>query len=273
MSKLASTLGILFAGAVVCVEAQWLNHRDPKLPRTADGRPNVSAPTPRLDGRPDLSGVWQAERTPPAEFARVLGPGILQLQVDISDVTKHYLNVFWGLKPEEEPLRPEAAAIMRQRRERGEDFPSASCLPSSLPATILVLAFKMIQAPSGIVVIPGTGDPPRQIYTDGRSLPKDPEPTWTGYSVGSWQGDTLVVETVGINTRAWIDGFAHPRSEAMRITERYRRRNVGQMDFEISMDDPKYYTRPFGFTTTLTLLPDTDVLEYVCTENQKLRVR
>ena len=131
----------------------------------------------------------------------------------------------------------------------------------------------MIQAPGQIIVIPGNGDPPRQIYTDGRSLPKNPDPTWTGYSTGAWQGDTLTVDTVGITTRAWLDGFGHPRSDAMKITERYRRRDFGHMDLEISMDDPTYYTRPFGFKTTLTLLPDTDVLEYVCTENWKNRTK
>jgi hypothetical protein len=260
-------------GAVVCVEAQWLNHRDPRIPRTADGRPNLSAAAPRLSGKPDLSGVWQAERTPVEEFVRVLGPGLPQLQVDLGDITKHVLDVFWGLKPEEEPLRPEGAAILQQRRAAGEDFQGAYCRPTTLPGTVFVLAFKMIQAPGQLVVLPGTGDPARQIYTDGRSLPKDPDPSWTGHSVGAWQGDTLVVETIGIHTRAWLDGFGHPRSEAMRITERYRRRDFGHMDLEMTFDDPKYYTRPFGIKTALTLIPDTDALEYVCTENWKDRAR
>ena len=127
----------------------------------------------------------------------------------------------------------------------------------------------MVQAPGQIVVMPGTDDPPRQIYIDGRALPKDPDPNWTGYSVGAWEADTLVVDTVGITTRALLDGSGHPRSDVMRITERYRRRDFGHIDYEITFDDPKYYTRPFGFKTTLMLLPDTDVLEYVCTENQK----
>jgi hypothetical protein len=270
MLRLASTVGLLFV-AVTCIEAQWLHHRDPKIPRTADGKPNLSAPAPRINGTPDFTGVWQAERTPVEEFVRVLGPGFPQMQIDFNDVTKNFVNVFWGLKPEEEPLRPEAAALLQQHRAGGREFTNAYCLPGSLPATISLLAFKMIQAPAEIVVVPGNGDPPRQIYTDGRSLPKDPDPTWTGYSVGSWQGDTLVVETVGITTRAPLDASGHPRSDGMRITERFRRRDVGHMDFEISFDDPKYYTRPFGFKTTLLLLPDTDVLEYVCTENQKLR--
>jgi hypothetical protein len=90
-----------------------------------------------------------------------------------------------------------------------------------------------------------------------------------GSSAGQWQGETLVVETTGFQERAWLDGFGHPRSEAMRITERFRRRDVGHMDLEVIFDDPTYYTRPFGFKTTLTLIPDSDVLEYVCTENEK----
>jgi hypothetical protein len=273
MLRLASTVALLAASALTCVQAQWLDHRDPKIPRSADGRPNLVAPAPRVGGRPDLSGVWQAERTPPDEFARVMGPSLLDLQVDISDITKYVLNVFWGMKPAEEPLRPEGAAILKQRQASGQDFHGADCLPPALPANLSIMAFKMIQAPGEVVVVPGSGDPPRQIYTDGRSLPANPDPTWTGYSVGSWQGDSLVVETVGITTRAWLDGFGHPRSERMRITERYRRRDFGHMELELSFDDPTYYTRPFGYKTTLMLLPDTDVLEYVCTENWKPRAR
>jgi len=272
MLKLVSTMGLVFAGAVVCVEAQWLNHRDPSIPRTLDGRPNLSAPAPRMNGKPNLSGVWQAERTPVEEIIRMLGPGLPQLQVDLDDVTKHVLNVFWGLKPTEEPISPAGTAARRQLQASGEEYQPSYCLPTTLPGSLLVLAFKMIQAPTEIVVIPGTGEPPRQIYTDGRSLPTDPDPNWTGYSVGTWQGDTLVVETVGIHTRAWLDGFAHPRSDAMRINERYRRRDFGHIDLEVAFNDPKYYTRPFGFKTTLNLMPDTDVLEYVCNENEKDRV-
>jgi hypothetical protein len=127
----------------------------------------------------------------------------------------------------------------------------------------------MIQAPGEIVVLSGSGDPARQIYIDGRSLPKDPEPSWMGTSVGHWESDTLVVETTGFNERAWLDGFGHPRSETMRITERYHRRDFGHMDVDMTFNDPTYYTRPFNLKTTLTLLPDSDVLEYVCTENEK----
>ena len=271
MLRRVFTLGVLMAATVVSVEAQWLNHRDSKIPRTADGKPNLAAPAPRLNGKPDLSGVWQAERTPVEEFIRGVGPVVPQLQVDLNDVTKHVINVFWGVKPGEEPFTLEGAKVFQQNRASGQDFQGAYCLPASFPAQVFVLMSKMIQAPNEIIVIPGTGDPPRQIYTDGRSLPKDPEPSWTGHSVGTWQGDTLVVETVGVHTRAWLDGFGHPRSDAMRITERYRRRDFGHMDLEITFNDPKYYSQPFGIKTTLTLQPDTDVLDYVCTENEKDR--
>ena len=272
----SSIVAMLVTAALGCVEAQSLNSRDPMIPRSPDGRPNLSAPAPRLNGKPDLSGLWQAERTPVSEFVRALGPGLPAIQPDLNDVTKHVLNVFWDMKPAEWPLRPEAAALTEQRQKSGRDFQTAYCQPSSLPASLLITEFKLIQAPGEIVVLAGNGDPPRQIHMDGRSLPKGPQnllPSWMGSSVGRWQGETLVVETTGFKEAAWLDGFGHPRSEAMHITERYRRRDFGHMDVEVTFDDPTYYTRPFGFKTTLTLIPDSDLLEYVCTENEKDNAR
>ena len=267
--KTGPIVAVLITAALASAEAQWLHYRDASIPRTRDGRPNLSARAPRLNGKPNLSGLWEAERTPVSEFVRVLGPGLPQIQPDLNDVTKHFINVFWDVKPGEEPLRPVAAALTEQRQKSGRDFQTAYCLPGSIPATLMTLNFKMIQTPAEIVVLAGNGDPPRQIYIDGRNLPKDPEPSWMGSSVGRWQGDTLVVDTAGFKETPWLDGFGHPRSEAMRITERYRRRDFGHMDVEWTFDDSKYYTRPFGFKTTLTLIPDSDLLEYVCTENEK----
>jgi len=266
-------VAVLVAAALASAGAQWVDHRDPSIPRTSDGKPNLSARAPRVNGRPDVSGVWEAERTPLSEFVKVLGPRFGQLQPDYYDITKHLVNVFWDMNPAEWPIKPEAAAIAEERQKSGRDFQTAYCLPGSIPASIVTLTFKMIQARTEIVVIPGSGDPARQIYVDGRSLPKDPDPSWMGSSVGRWQGDTLVVETTGFNERAWLDGFGHPRSQAMKITERYRRRDFGHMDVEVAFDDPKYYTRPFSFKTKLTLVPDSDVLEYVCTENEKDNAR
>jgi hypothetical protein len=161
---------------------------------------------------------------------------------------------------------------MKHRDENPLEYPHTQCLPGSIPLAMLVFTFKIIQMPQEIVMLAETADPPRQIYTDGRSLPKDPQPTWMGYSVGKWQGDTLVVETNGLNDRAWLDGAGHPRSESMRIIERYQRRDFGHADLEITFDDPIFYTRPFTIKTGLRLIPDSDVLEYVCAENEKDRV-
>ncbi len=260
-------MAIVLAMSMTPLAAQWLNYPEAGTPRDKDGKPNLTAAAPRMNGRPDLSGVWQAERTPESEFTRVLGNDLVKVQVDLNDVTKHAMNVFWGLKPEEQPLRPEAVAILKQRR--GTEGPASHCLPAGLPESLFIYGFKMIQAPREIVMLLGDGDPPRQIHTDGRSLPKDPQPAWMGYSAGQWQGDTLAVETVGFNEASWVDGFGHPRSESMHMLERYRRRDFGHMDLEITIDDPKYYTRPFTLKTQLNLIPDSDVLELVCAENEK----
>jgi len=270
MSRLTSTLGLLFL-LVTSVQAQWWTLHDSKTPRTADGKANLSAPAPRVNGKPDLSGVWETERTPVEEFVKLAGPELPLLQVDLNDVTKYVLNVFWPTKPGQEPLTPAGAAVFKQNASSGQDFQGARCLPSSVPAAMSITMFKMIQAPGEIVVLHESGDPSRQLHMDGRTLPKNPEPSWMGSSVASWQGDTLVVQTVGTNTMAWLDAFGHPRSDAMKITERYHRRDFGHMDVELSFDDPKYYTRSFGFKTTATLQPDTDINEYVCTENWKNR--
>jgi hypothetical protein len=272
MTEMTKSITILAVTASLPLAAQWLNHPDPRTPRTQEGRPDLAAPAPHLEGKLDLSGVWQAERTPVSEFTRVLGVDLVKEQVDLGDITKHVVNVFWGVKPEDEPIRPEGASILEKRSRKPTDRPLSHCLPIGIPAVMFTYAFKMIQVPEEVVMLSETGDPPRQIYIDGRSLPKDPEPSWMGYSVGRWEGDTLVVETTGFRERSWLDLLGHPRSQSMVITERYRRRDFGHMDLEITFDDPKYYTRPFTFKTGLRLIPDSDALEYVCAENEKDRV-
>jgi hypothetical protein len=274
MRTRATIVGILlFAGLIPQVNAQWLNYRDPRTPRTKDGKPDLIAPAPRLNGKPDFSGLWLAERATDREYEAVLGKSFTSLQVDTYDISKYALNVFWGIKPEEEPLRPEAAAIYKQRQGRPDDYPHVRCLPGGIPIALMVFTFKIIQTPHEIVMLSESADPPREIHTDGRPLPKDPNPTWMGYAVGRWEGDTLVIETSGFTDRAWIDAFGHPRSESMHITEKYRRRDFGHMDMEITFNDPTFYTRPFGFKTQLNLIPDSDLLEYVCAENEKDRAR
>src|SRR5687767_5971239 len=269
--KLTSMLAVVGAAVLGFAAAQWLNPGPTDNRPTPAGPVDMSAAAPRLNGRPDLSGLWEAERTPTAEFVRVLGPGLVEIQPDLNEVTKHTINVFWDMKPADVPLRPEAAAITEARQKSGKDFQSAYCLPSGVPASTLTAQVKMVHGPREIAVLSGGGDPPREIYIDGRTLPQPAEPSWMGTSAGHWQEDTLVVETTGFKEGAWLDIFGHPRSEAMRITERFHRRDFGHMDLEMTFDDPKYYTRPFGFKTTMTLLPDDRLYEYVCMENQKFR--
>ena len=254
------------------VAAQWVNQPSPGTPRTRDGKAILTAPAPRLNGKPDLTGLWQAERNSEHELAGLLGNEFVSLQIDPQDFSKNVLNLFWGVKPEEEPLTPAGAAALKRHQAEPDQWPHTQCFPAGVPGDLFVLAFKIVQAPREILMLTEIGSPTRQIYTDGRSLPKDPEPTWMGYSVGRWQGDTLVVETSGLNDRGWLDGFGHARSESMRMTERYRRRDFGHMDLEITFDDAKYYTRPFTVRAAFRLLPDSDILEYVCAENEKDRV-
>lgn len=259
-------IGFLVAFASLPLAAQWFDHKDPRIPRTKDGRPDLSAPAPRLNGKPDLTGLWQAERTPESEYVSVLGEDLVKLEIDLVLVNKYAFNIFWGLKPEEEPMRPAAVEIRKRRMEE----PPTVCLPGSAPGAMLLLPFKIIQTPHELVVLFEDGIP-RQIYTDGRKLIGNPDPSWTGYSIARWEGDTLVVETNGFNDRLGLDFLGHPLSEEMRMTERYRRRDFGHMDLEVSLNDPKYYTRPFGFKIQLNLIPDSDVLPYVCNENERDR--
>ena len=240
---LAATALLLSAGA----SAQWLNYPTPGIPRTPDGKPNLSAPVPRAaDGKPDLSGVWR-------------GPG-----AGIYD-----RNVARDLKPSD--IQPWAEALYQQRvRDMGKDAPRANCLPDPFPYYHVVDLARIVQTPALIVVLyqGTTNSVHRTIFTDGRPLPKDPNPAWMGYSVGHWEGDTLVVDTAGFNDRSWLDIEGHPHTEALRITERFRRRDFGHMDLEMTIDDPKAFTRPFSFRMDKTLVPDTDLLESVC-ENDR----
>jgi len=133
---------------------------------------------------------------------------------------------------------------------------------------LLALPRRFIHVP-GLMVILSEANPPRLIYLDGRKHPVDPQPAWLGYSVGAWEGDTLVVETRGFTDKSWLDAFGHPRSEAMRITERIRRRDFGHLDVQVTLDDPKLYSKQFSIRYSVTLTPDTDILETVCVENER----
>ena len=273
------SLAILLVSALAGsqVHAQWLNHRAPGTPRTPDGKADLAARAPRgPGGKPDLSGIWRIEATPLEELTRLFGD-LSPLSVpgdDARTFSKYLFNILADFKPGEEPIRPEAAKLFGQRASGGgKDFPTGHCLPAGVPTALLIpIPFKIIQTP-GLIALLFEGDNTiRQIYTDGRTHPVDPQPLWLGYSVGKWERDTLVVDTVGFNDRSWLDGGGHPHSEALHVVERFHRRDFGHLDIQATIDDPKMYTKPFTITFSERLQPDSDILELFCAENEKDRI-
>jgi hypothetical protein len=211
------------------------------------------------------------------ELARLFGPELIKEAdkvsvpgMELDTISKYAINIFADFKQGEEPMRPEAAKLFGQRASGAVRDPGVDCLPLGIPISSLVSeVHKIVQTPGLIVDLLELDNAHRQIYTDGRKLPVDPQPSWLGYSVGRWERDTLVVDTIGFNERAWLDVLGHPRSEAMRITERYHRRDFGHLDIEMTFDDPKMYTKPFSIKITHRLVPDSDILEYFCAENER----
>ena len=243
------------ASAVLCIaiatplSAQWLKHPTPGIPRTPDGKPNLNAPAPRTaDGKPDLSGIWEPEGT---KFIR---------------------NLAADLKPGDVSFQPWAEALYNERLTGvlSKQEPDANCLPQGVPKiNAAPVPWRIVQTPGMVVILYEAFTQWRQIFTDGRALPNDPNPTWLGYSVGKWDGDTLVVDTIGFNGKAWLDQQGHPASDALHVTERFRRPTLGKMELTITIDDPKAYTKPWTVTETPHLLADTELLEFVCLENER----
>jgi hypothetical protein len=278
MSEVTRGLGFLFAGALLLAPGQWLNYPTPGTPRGADGKPNLSAKTPRAaNGKPDLSGVWRTAYGNPDENERLFGAGVkafVQPGDDPSSFSKYFLDILVDFPADAKPMRPAALELFRKNLVTKANSSSARCLPQGLPRTDINSygPFKIIQTPGIIAVLYEVDNTHRQIYTDGRPLPVDPQPAWGGYSVGKWDGDTLVVDAAGFNDQTWLDSGGHPHSDALRVHERFTRRDFGHMDLSLTVEDPKMYSRPIMFTVTELLEPDSDILESVCNENEKDRV-
>ena len=237
---------VVFA-MTTAASAQWLKHPTAGIPRTPDGKPDLSAPIPRANGKPVLAGLWR-----PA-------PGI------VGDMTR-------GIKSGEVvPFQPWAEALFKQRRANdSRDDPTARCVVGGVPRSDFVgYPFKILETPGMVTILYEAVHAYRQIFTDGRPLPVDPNPAWFGYSVGRWDGDVFVVESSGFNDDVWLDNAGRPATGALRVTERFVRKNFGQMDIEVTIDDPKAYTRPWSVTQQLAFQPDTELLEYICNENNK----
>ncbi|HEY7388030.1 MAG TPA: hypothetical protein VH640_05945 [Bryobacteraceae bacterium] len=231
-------------GFVSPLNAQWLNYPTPGIPRTSDGKPNLSASAPRTaDGKPDFSGIWEH---------------------------LHSRDTAYYLKGIDFPFRPLGKALFEEREANNQkDNPEGQCLPRGLPKADAFDLHKIVQTPGLLVILYEYGTTFRQIFLDGRELPKDPNPTWMGYSVGHWEGDTLVVESNGFNGKAWLSFEGVPITDALHLTERMRRRDFGHMDVQLTIDDPKAYMRPWTTELHPELIPDTELIEFVCNENEK----
>jgi hypothetical protein len=241
-----------FAAALLAVPltAQWINYKTPGIPRNPDGKPNLSAPAPRTaEGKPDLSGIWRGPRT-----------------------SVYTQNIAADVKPSE--IQPWAQAVYQEHvRNLGADSPRAHCLPDPPPYYHLAGLARIVQTPAlTLIVNEGVSNSgvTRTVFTDGRGLPEEMNPTWLGYSVGHWEGDTLVVTTAGFNDKTWLDFSGHPHSEALRITERFHRRDFGHLDFEMTLDDAKTFTRPITVKANKTLAADMELMETICENNQQI---
>lgn len=262
MSRTAGVMLAAALGAAFGAQAQWSKVRDPALPRAADGSPDLTAPAPRApDGKPDLSGVWNAD----------VDPTVPIVTVEHRPFARYFINIAADIKPEDDPLQPWAREIFMQRlQEGGTTAPGAHCAPMGFPLLHAApLPQKIVQTPSSIIVLYEENTIFREIHLDDREPIEDAEPRWMGYSTGRWEGDALVVRSRGFQDRHWLDAMGHPNTDQLRLTERYRRRDAGHLDVEITIDDPGAYTRPITFTSRFTLMPDDELLEYFCTENER----
>lgn len=251
------------------------NQPEPAAP-ASDGKVDPRAPAPRdSSGRPDFSGIWQAESLPRDVAIKLLPDGIDGAQtIGESVPSGYFMNVLSDFKPGEITLVPAAQALFEQRASSfSRDLPSSYCLPLGLPMMDTgVFPHKFVHARDMLLILYEDLTNFRQIYMDGRPLPDDPEPAFAGHSIGRWDGDTLVVEVAGFKDNGWLDAFGHPHSDALRVTERFHRRDFGTMEVEVTVNDPKIYNRPFTFKFNQRLLPGDDLIESFC-ENEKNRDR
>jgi hypothetical protein len=220
----------------------------------------MTAPAPRLNGKPDLSGIWAAEDNRPCPAG-----GCADMKVG-----QEFIDIGWSLKGGL-PYQPWAAALTKQRTSENRlQDPMSRCLPPGIVRLHThALMRKVMQTPTLIAILNEQSVWYRQILLDGRPLPVDPVPTWNGYSVGRWEGDTLVVSSNGFRDDLWLDANGSPMTSSARITERFRRPDFGHLEIAIAVDDPKAYTHPWAVTLKQTIVADSDLLDYVCQENEK----
>jgi len=248
--------------------AQWLHYPTADVPRTADGKPNLSAPAPRLPGgTPDFSGIWLTATRFPCTPGKEGGFFDCGLELPISPLA---VNLGSNL-PDGLPYQPWAAALVKQRTaDQSKDDPHVRCLPDNPPRPYgLPHLTKALHTPRLLVLLNEVNAMYRQIFIDGRPLPEDPTPSWNGYSTAAWEGDTLVVRTIGFRDGLWLDTSGSTMSDAAKMTERIRRPNFGTLEIEVTVDDPKTYTRPWTVSMPQTIVLDTELIDEFCLENEK----
>ena len=240
------------------ISAQWLDYPTPGIPRLKDGKPDLNAPAPKdATGKPDLSGLWVKERSPwePPESAEGTPNSMAYFMPPGSTIA----------------MKPAAAALYKQRYEvlQGAGRPSEHCLPHSIPDQMFIgVPLQLVQTKGFTIMLWEEFTHYRMIYTDGRKQPRDPNPTWYGYSIGSWDGDTLVVDTRGFNDKSWLDDGGHPHTEAMHTIEKFRRPDFGHLKVEVTIDDPGAYEKPVTLFVNFRYLADTILIESIC-DNEK----
>jgi hypothetical protein len=297
----SATAALLFAAIPSIVSAQWAPYPSPGVPKLADGKPNMEGPTPRTaDGKPDLSGIWQFEGNrglrPPGAPGVIAGSGQAPAPGAATNSTpaaappaggpppaggtglgprppgpNQFFDIGSTLK-DGLPFTPWAIAVRKERKENNnKDNPDAHCLPLGLMQLHThPQPRKIIQLPGLIVILYEAQGGVRQIFMDGRPLPKnDPDPWWYGYSIGHWDGDTLVVETSGFRDDVWLDVEGSPLTNTGKMTERFRRVDFGHLEMDITVEDPKAYTKPWTVKIKQRLLLNTDLIEFICNENEK----
>ena len=251
---------VLAVGSAIAVHGQWLHYPTAGVPRTKTGAVNVGAPAPRVNGKPDLSGIWMAEDNRPCP------PG----GCNDMKVGQEFVNIGWSVKGGL-PYQPWAETLTKQRtKDNRLDDPISRCLPGGIVRMHThPMLKKVLQLPGLITILNEQNVWYRQIMTDGRPLPVDPLPTWNGYSVGTWEGDTLVVHSNGFRDGLWLDANGSPMTDAAKITERVRRPNFGTLEIAVTVDDAKAYTRPWTVMLKQTIVVDSELLDAVCQENEK----
>jgi hypothetical protein len=268
-------LAAIAIGAAIgpSLSAQWPRYPTAGISRSPDGQPNLSAPPPRApDGKPDLSGNWQYIRQTPRVDVGVGGAGGTPLpDGSIPNILSQFWDISFGMK-EPLPFQPWAAELRKKRMaDNQQDNPDAHCLPIGfMQLHTHPDPRKIVQTPGLVVIMWEANNGLRQIFLDGRSLPGgDAQPWWYGYSIGTWDGDTLVVETSGLRDGGWLDVLGSPFTDAAKVTERFRRVNQGNLEIDVTVDDPKAYTRPWSVTIKQRLMLDSELMEFICAENEK----